>query len=104
MTAMNNARSRKGERATVILKGCVRLADSALFCRIADLSATGGRIVTETPLKAGDVVGLTISKHGEFPAVVAWANRREAGLQFIDGAEGAMRRFGEKAELLGIKS
>ncbi len=93
-------------RSRVILQGQLRAAHGRQTCRIADLSAAGARLmgVGTGRLSEGDIVGLTIPGHAEFPAAIVWVNQDEAGLQFIDGAEGGLRRFGERAELLGVIS
>lgn len=104
MMTMNEEDAREKGRARVILRGVLRFAGGEQGCRVADLSATGARITTDMPLKEGEVVGLTIADHGEFPGAVIWVEGSDAGIQFIDGAEGGLRRFGDKADLLGVKT
>ncbi|MGB3723238.1 MAG: PilZ domain-containing protein [Pacificimonas sp.] len=104
MTDDNENGARETGRARVILRGVLRFSGGDHECRVADLSATGARIMTDIPLSEGEIVGLTIASHGEFPGAVIWSDGQEAGVQFIEGVEGGLRRFGDKAGLLGVKS
>ena len=93
---------REAKRSRVLLKGKLRLRGGEFDCVIANASASGVRIRAATSLHEGEVVGLVIDEHPEFPAVVVWQNGVDAGLGFIDGPSGGLRRWGERAQALGL--
>ena len=94
---------RRDRRKRVIFSGEIRLSGRQGACLVADISAAGARVESQLPLCPGDVVGLTVGAHPEFPAAVIWKGTYSAGLAFIDGAAGGLRRWGSRADKLGLR-
>lgn len=93
---------REARRRTVVLKGTLIHDRQSYPCRVRDLSAGGCRVVSDTSFAPATPLHIELSDYGRFPAVVAWVEGRTAGLVFAEGTAGALARFGERAELLGL--
>ena len=93
---------REAKRSTVILAAQLIHGGTATSCRVRDVSIGGCRVETDLKFAIGTPLYIEFARYGRFPAVVAWADGREMGLAFPDGAAAALARFGESAERLGI--
>jgi hypothetical protein len=93
---------REARRRTVVLKGTLIHDRQSYPCRVRDLSAGGCKVESDANLPPATPLHIELSDYGRFPAVIAWAEGRAAGLVFAEGTAGALARFGERAELLGL--
>ena len=86
----------------MLLSGTLKTIDDEWPCRLINASAAGVRVRSDSPLAVGDLVSLLIADHPSFPAAVVWRSGKEIGLAFIDGPFGGLRRWGERARLMGL--
>lgn len=93
---------REAKRSTVVLAGSIIHLQRLYPCRIRDVSAGGCRVECDTIFPVATPVHVELSRFGRFPGVIAWVEGRSMGVVFAEGVAGALARFGDRAEKLGI--
>jgi hypothetical protein len=95
-------KSRDAGRRQVVFKGEVRVIDRAFPCMVRDISAAGARLSCKELLAKGSALHLFLPKFGTFPCVVAWADKGQMGVVFVEGEAGGLKRLGDRARMLGL--
>ena len=78
--ATNDAR--REDRSSVVVPGRVNEQGARSLCRVADLSISGARLETHSPLIQGSSVMVTLPGQKPRPATVVWVEDSVSGCQF----------------------
>lgn len=74
-------------RTQTVLEGIVTVNAERISCRLKDISASGAKINSVSPLMAGVEISLSIKPFGSIKGVVAWSSKNDAGIKFTDTPE-----------------
>ena len=74
--------ARREDRSEVVVPGRINEPGARSLCRVADLSISGARLHTHTPLTRGNSVMVTLPGQKPRPATIVWVDGIVAGCEF----------------------
>lgn len=84
---------RRADRKVVVWSGRVSEGDGTRDCVMLNLSASGARVATDQPLKAGCTITLHTEHFGSVVGDVVWARGKRAGIKFSADPEDVATRI-----------
>ena len=89
-------------RRTILWPAKLQVNDHTFDCQVWNVSLRGASVRIGLPLADGADVTLKIDRFGAFPGVIAWHERGNIGIDFIQGPATIEEAFGDYAIKLGL--
>lgn len=74
-------------RTQTVLEGIVTVQAERISCRLKDISASGAKINSVSPLMVGAEISLAVGPFASIKGLVAWSSENDAGIKFADSPD-----------------